>query len=203
MNYDQLTVKSREAIGEAQQLAAKMNQPELTGLHLLSAMIDQQGGITSALLQRLGKEPAALKPQLDTELGKLPHVSGDVGKVFLSAELNGILAKADQARSDFKDDFISVEHLLLGILRQDGDAAKLLKANGIQEMDLLNAIKEIRGNQRVTTEDPDATYDALRKYGRDLTAMARQNKLDPVIGRDEEIRRTIQILSRRTKNNPV
>ena len=203
MNYDQLTVKSREAIGEAQQLAAKMNQPELTGLHLLSAMIDQQGGITSALLQRLGKEPAALKPQLDTELGKLPHVSGDVGKVFLSAELNGILAKADQARSDFKDDFISVEHLLLGVLRQDGDAAKLLKANGIQEIDLLNAIKEIRGNQRVTTEDPDATYDALRKYGRDLTAMARQNKLDPVIGRDEEIRRTIQILSRRTKNNPV
>ena len=203
MNYDQLTVKSREAIGEAQQLAAKMNQPELTGLHLLSAMIDQQGGITSALLQRLGKDPAALKPQLDTELGKLPHVSGDVGKVFLSAELNGILSKADQARSDFKDDFISVEHLFLGILRQDGDAAKLLKANGIQEMDLLNAIKEIRGNQRVTTEDPDATYDALRKYGRDLTAMARQNKLDPVIGRDEEIRRTIQILSRRTKNNPV
>ena len=203
MNYDQLTVKSREAIGEAQQLAAKMNQPELTGLHLLSAMIDQQGGITSALLQRLGKDPAALRPQLDTELGKLPHVSGDVGKVFLSAELNGILAKADQAKSDFKDDFISVEHLLLGILRQDGDAAKLLKANGIQEMDLLNAIKEIRGNQRVTTEDPDATYDALRKYGRDLTAMARQNKLDPVIGRDEEIRRTVQILSRRTKNNPV
>ncbi|MBR4518709.1 MAG: ATP-dependent chaperone ClpB [Victivallales bacterium] len=203
MNYDQLTVKSREAIGEAQQLAAKMNQPELTGLHLLSAMIDQQGGITSALLQRLGKDPAALRPQLDTELGKLPHVSGDVGKVFLSAELNGILTKADQAKSDFKDDFISVEHLLLGILRQDGDAAKLLKANGIQEMDLLNAIKEIRGNQRVTTEDPDATYDALRKYGRDLTAMARQNKLDPVIGRDEEIRRTIQILSRRTKNNPV
>ena len=203
MNYDQLTVKSREAIGEAQQLAAKMNQPELTGLHLLSAMIDQEGGITSALLQRLGKDPAALKPQLDTELGKLPHVSGDVGKVFLSAELNGILAKADQARSDFKDDFISVEHLLLGVLRQDGEAAKLLKANGIQEMDLLNAIKEIRGNQRVTTEDPDATYDALRKYGRDLTAMARQNKLDPVIGRDEEIRRTVQILSRRTKNNPV
>ena len=203
MNYDQLTVKSREAIGEAQQLAAKMNQPELTGLHLLSAMIDQQGGITSALLQRLGKDPAALRPQLDTELGKLPHVSGDVGKVFLSAELNGILTKADQAKSDFKDDFISVEHLLLGILRQDGDAAKLLKANGIQEMDLLNAIKEIRGNQRVTTEDPDATYDALRKYGRDLTAMARQNKLDPVIGRDEEIRRTVQILSRRTKNNPV
>ena len=203
MNYDQLTVKSREAIGEAQQLAAKMNQPEITGLHLLSAMIDQQGGITSALLQRLGKDPVALRPQLDTELGKLPHVSGDVGKVFVSSELNGILSKADQARSDFKDDFISVEHLLLGTLRQDGDAAKLLKANGIQEMDLLNAIKEIRGNQRVTTEDPDATYDALRKYGRDLTAMARQNKLDPVIGRDEEIRRTIQILSRRTKNNPV
>ncbi len=203
MNYDKLTVKTREIIGEAQQLAAKLSQQELSGLHLLSAMLRQENGIATGVLQRLGRDAKALLPEVDNALAKLPHVTGDVGQVFLGAEGNRILASAEQYRELFKDDYLSVEHLLLGLFDSGGEAAKLLQAHGVSKEALLNAIKELRGNQRVTSEDPDTTYDALGKYGKDLTALARQNKLDPVIGRDEEIRRVMQILSRRTKNNPV
>ncbi len=203
MNYDKLTVKSRECFAEGQKLAAKLNHQELKALHLLSAMLQQEGGLVQSVLERLGRTAAALLPAVDDALAKLPHVTGDVGQVYAGAEVSAVLASADKCRETFRDDFISVEHLLLGILEGDSEAARLLKSNGIGTTEALNAIKEIRGNQRVSNEDPEATYEALKKYGVDLTEKAAQHKLDPVIGRDDEIRRVIQILSRRTKNNPV
>ncbi len=203
MDCNKFTVKSRECFSVAQELAAKLSQQELTGLHLFFAMMTQEGGIAVSVLQRLGRDIKALLPEVEGELAKLPRVSGDVGQVYLGSGAKSLLKKADEYRQLFKDDFISVEHLLLGIFDEGGPASQILKRHGISKESLLNAIKEIRGNQRVTTEDPDATYEALSKYGKDLTALARQNKLDPVIGRDEEIRRVTQILSRRTKNNPV
>lgn len=203
MNYDKFTTKSRECIGEAQQLAAKLKHAELTGLHLFAAMLQQENGTVSAILSRLGKDVKALIDNTDAALARLPHVSGSNSQVYLGNEGNEVLAAADSYRELFKDDFISVEHILLALNDKAPEVAKMLSAHGIGKDALLNAIKAVRGNQRVTSEDPEATYEALSKYGKDLTALARQNKLDPVIGRDEEIRRVMQILSRRTKNNPV
>ena len=151
----------------------------------------------------MGVDVNRLTASVEGEMAKLPRVSGDNVQVYVGSELNQVLTKADKWREDFKDQFVSVEHLLLGLASVGGKAKELLSAYQVVESGLLNAIKEVRGNQRVTNDDPEATYEALSKYGRDLTQAARKGKLDPVIGRDEEIRRVVQILSRRTKNNPV
>ena len=203
MNFDQFTVKSREALSTAQQAAAKFHHQELQGIHLLYGMLEQEGGLAQSILGRMGVDAKALKTSVEQSLARLPQVSGENVQVYLGSEMNNTLTRADKYREDFKDQFISVEHLLLALASVGGSAKELLSAQGVTESALLNAIKEVRGNQRVTSEDPEATYEALSKYGRDLTQAARQNKLDPVIGRDDEIRRVVQILSRRTKNNPV
>lgn len=203
MNFDQFTVKCREAVSTAQQTAAKFHNQELTGLHLLYGLLSQENGLASSILGRMGVDVNRLTASVEGEMAKLPRVSGDNVQVYVGSELNQVLTKADKWREDFKDQFVSVEHLLLGLASVGGKAKELLSAYQVVESGLLNAIKEVRGNQRVTNDDPEATYEALSKYGRDLTQAARKGKLDPVIGRDEEIRRVVQILSRRTKNNPV
>lgn len=203
MNFDQFTVKCREAVSTAQQTAAKFHNQELTGLHLLYGLLSQENGLASSILGRMGVDVNRLTASVEGEMAKLPRVSGDNVQVYVGSELNQVLTKADKWREDFKDQFLSVEHLLLGLASVGGKAKELLSAYQVVESGLLNAIKEVRGNQRVTNDDPEATYEALSKYGRDLTQAARKGKLDPVIGRDEEIRRVVQILSRRTKNNPV
>ena len=203
MNFDQFTVKCREAVSTAQQTAAKFHHQELTGLHLLYGLLSQENGLASSILGRMGVDVNRLTASVEREMAKLPRVSGDNVQVYVGSELNQVLTKADKWREDFKDQFVSVEHLLLGLASVGGKAKELLSAYQVVESGLLNAIKEVRGNQRVTNDDPEATYEALSKYGRDLTQAARKGKLDPVIGRDEEIRRVVQILSRRTKNNPV
>src|SRR5262249_18908349 len=145
----------------------------------------------------------SLKSRIEQELQKLPRVSGGGDQVYVSGRLNRLVATAEGEAKKFKDDFISVEHLLLAMLGDSGAAARALKEAGVTRDRLMKALQEVRGHQRVTTQNPEATYEALERYGRDLTAQARAGKLDPVIGRDDEIRRVIQVLSRRTKNNPV
>jgi len=203
MDYNKFTEKSRECFGTAQQLAAGLGHQEITGWHLLMAMLKQDGGIVPALVGKLGKDVRSLVTEIERNLERQPKVSGDVGQIYLGREGSRILSAAEETASQFKDDYVSVEHLLLGVLKENTEISKLFAACGMTYDDILKAIKEVRGNQRVTSANPEETFQALEKYGKDLTAMARQNKLDPVIGRDEEIRRTIQILSRRTKNNPV
>ena len=203
MDFEQFTVKSREALSVAQETAGKFHHQELQGLHLLYGLLRQENGLAGSILERMKVNGQGLLSQVEEALGRLPRVSGGEVKVYVGSELGAILARADKFREDFKDQFISVEHLLLALASEEGEARRLLAAQGVAQTELLNAIKDVRGSQRVTSEDPEATYEALSKYGRDLTQAARQGKLDPVIGRDEEIRRVVQILSRRTKNNPV
>ena len=203
MNYDKFTEKSRECFADAQQSAARMNHQELTGLHLFAAMLRQKDGVVCALLQKQNKDIPTLLANVDQELNKLPQVQGGNEQVYLGRECNKIIQTAEDKAKQLKDEYISTEHLLLGIIEKSDTARDILKLHGIDTKIILDAMKEVRGNQRVTTPTPEDSFQALEKYGKDLTALAAQNKLDPVIGRDDEIRRVIQILSRRTKNNPV
>jgi ATP-dependent Clp protease ATP-binding subunit ClpB len=206
MDINRFTEKAREALQGAQKLAVRMNHQQIDDEHLLLAMLDQEGGLTPAILKKAGVAPEALTIRLQRELEKLPRVSGASGSpdtFYLTGRLNKLLTLAEDEAKKLKDDYISVEHLLLAMLDDRGAAGSLLKEFGVNRDRLLSALKEVRGSQRVTTQNPEETYQSLEKYGRDLTNYARQGKLDPVIGRDEEIRRVIQVLSRRTKNNPV
>ena len=188
MNFNKLTIKSGEAVAGAQELARRMGNPELTPDHLTIALLDQE--LPRTLVERTGSSPDALRAEAEARLHQQPSVSGSNAQPRASATFNRVLDTALDEMRQLGDDFVSVEHLLLAL-----DVAPRDK--------LLEALQQVRGGQRVTTQDPEGSYQALEKYGRDLTALAEQGKLDPVIGRDEEIRRTIQVLSRRTKNNPV
>jgi ATP-dependent Clp protease ATP-binding subunit ClpB len=204
MNYDKFTEKSREALGAAQQIAATMNHQELSDLHLLAALLKDSEGMVPALLQKMQQEPRQLAQKLDQALGRIVQVTGDgATQVYMGRVGAKILQAAEEQAKQLKDEYISVEHLFYGILSKGREAAALLKRHGVNEDSLLKALQSMRGNQRVISATPEASFQALEKYGKDLTALAAQDKLDPVIGRDEEIRRVIQILSRRTKNNPV
>ena len=203
MNYNQFTIKSREALDMAHQTAGKFHHQELQGIHLLYGLLEPSDGLAQSILGRIGVDCAALKSSVEASMAKMPRVSGENVQVYMGGELNEILNRSDKFREDFKDQFISVEHLLLALEAVSSEAQKLLRSSGVDASKLMNGIKEVRGNQRVTSESPEGTYESLSKYGKDLTQLARQNKLDPVIGRDDEIRRVVQILSRRTKNNPV
>jgi ATP-dependent Clp protease ATP-binding subunit ClpB len=204
MNQEKLTQKSQEALAAAQQRALAAGHHEILPVHLLVALLDQADGLVPAILQKAGRDPAALRAQAEAALAALPRVSGPgAGQAYASRGLAKVLGAAEREAQQLRDEFISVEHLLLALLGDDGEAARLLRGAGVERNALLQSLRSVRGNQRVTSENPEATFAALEKYGRDLTALARQDKLDPVIGRDEEIRRVIQILSRRTKNNPV
>ena len=202
MNYDKMTVKVQDALQSASALAQQKDHSEIGTEHVLYALLTQEGGIVSPIVERIGADPAQLAGQVQALLDRYPVVHGNV-QMGLSAEFSKILAKAEQEASALKDEYLSAEHILLAIVSSDGGCASLLKQNGINRSSVLEALKAVRGNQRVTNQDPEATMQALDKYCRDLTALARQEKIDPVIGRDEEIRRVMQVLCRRTKNNPV
>jgi ATP-dependent Clp protease ATP-binding subunit ClpB len=204
MNMDRFTQKSREAITQSQQLAATLHHQEVNGKHLLQALLQQEGGLIPRLLEQAGVQLPALTQQLQSLIDKIPAVQGYESQVYQSSSLSRVLSKAEQEAAQLKDEYISVEHLLLGLIQEgEGDLRDLLGRLGINRNALLTALKGIRGSQRVSSDNPEDTYEALQRYGRDLNQLARQGKLDPVIGRDEEIRRVMEILSRRTKNNPV
>jgi ATP-dependent Clp protease ATP-binding subunit ClpB len=201
MNVEKLTIKSQEALEAARRLAEERSHQALHPYHLLAALLNQPEGVAPLLLERLGVAPERLAAEVGRELDRLPRVSG--AAMTLSAPLAALLDRALASASELGDEYVSAEHLLLAALRDRGDLARFLNRNGVTEEGLLAAMKAVRGSQRVTDPNPEEKYDALKKFTTDLTALARQGKLDPVIGRDEEVRRVIQVLSRRTKNNPV
>jgi len=201
MNIERYTKKSQEALAASQQLAAARHHQEVTGKHLLQALLQQDGGLTPRLLEQ---QLPALHQQLQALLDKIPAVHGNEGPLYMSSSYSRVLDKAEQEAATLKDEYVSVEHLLLALIQEgEHDLRDLLARLGINRNSLLAALKNIRGAQRVSSDNPEDTYEALQRYGRDLNELARQGKLDPVIGRDEEIRRVMEILSRRTKNNPV
>ena len=204
MRLDKLTLKAQEALAEAQGLAETRSQQEVDALHLLSALLAQPESIVPILLQRLEISPEGVQKEVSSALDRMPQVHGTTG-VYMSANLKQVLDRAFVEASGLKDDFVSTEHFLLALADDSvkGPAADLLRKDGLRRDRLLQALSQVRGSHRVTDQNPEAKYQALEKYGRDLTEMALRGKLDPVIGRDEEIRRVIQVLSRRTKNNPV
>jgi len=207
MDINKLTQKSQEAMQQAQNLALKRGHQEVDGEHLLLALIEQESGLVPRLLEKLDVRPQLLSGALTAELDRRPSVSGpgiEPGKIYVSQRLSRLLLKAEDEAKRLKDEYVSVEHLLLALAGESGTAgAKLLQAQNLDRDRLLRALTEIRGHQRVTSADPESTYEALQKYGRDLVQEVQKGKLDPVIGRDGEIRRVIRILSRKTKNNPV
>ncbi len=204
MDLNRFTEKAQEAILQAQSLAKEYSHGQIEGEHLLLALLAQTDGVVPQVVQKLGLQPTALRQQLQGELGRKPKVYGGAAQVGLSRELAWTLDQAEKIAKEMHDDFISTEHLLLAMTDdRAGNVAQMLRAYGLTEDAIKRALLSIRGSQRVTSQTPEGTYQALEKYGRDLTELARQGKLDPVIGRDEEIRRVIQVLSRRTKNNPV
>lgn len=204
MNPERFTEKARQALAEAQKLAIRYSQQQIDNPHLLLALLEQDGGLAPAILKKANIATEPLVSKLKQELDRLPKVTGgNSDNYYLSGSLNRIITLAEDEAKKLKDEYVSVEHFLIALLEDRGIAGNLLKEAGLNRTRLLSLLKEVRGNQRVTSQNPEETYQALEKFGRDLTQMAQKGKLDPVIGRDEEIRRVIQVLSRRTKNNPV
>ncbi len=205
MRLDKLTVKSQEALARASEMAESHGHQEIVGLHVLAALLEQKEGVVVPLLQAVGIDPGMLRTQAESRLGSLPKVHGDAAaQAYMSTELRNILKSAWAEASRLKDQYLSTEHILTAIAEQKGsEAGGILRDAGATGDAILAALKNVRGSHRVTDMNPEEKYEALTRYGRDLTEFARQGKLDPVIGRDEEIRRLMQVLSRRTKNNPV
>src|SRR5688572_11593888 len=205
MRWDRLTIKTQEALQSAVSLAESQGHPEVTSLHLLFALLDQPEGIADSMLRKLGADPRAIVAEVQSRMQRLPKVSGQPGvQPPMSAEVARVFGDAFKLTGQFKDEYISTEHVLLALAgAKDLPAGQALAAHGVSPSNLMAALKTVRGGQRVTDQAPEGKYEALKKYGRDLTDLARRGKLDPVIGRDEEIRRVIQVLARRTKNNPV
>ena len=204
MRFDKLTIKAQEALQDAQSLAEKQEHQALEVEHLLLALIQQKDGITQSLLERVGADPLIIKNQLEQELLKLPKIYGSIGQIYISPRLKNVLDAAFLEAERLKDDFVSTEHILLAIAEEKGEAvARILAGAGVGRDSILKALLSLRGSQRVTDPNPEDKYQTLTRYCRDLTDLAQKGKLDPVIGRDDEIRRVIQVLSRRTKNNPV
>lgn len=205
MNQDRLTHRSQEAMQGAQSLALQAGHPDVDTVHLATALVAQDDGVVPRILQRIGTDTSALQASLTEALAKRPRVSGETADLRMTRALSDVLTRAESEATTLKDDFISVEHLALALIG-DGSSTetqRLLAAAGVTRDAFLQALTAVRGSQRVTSQDPEASYEALEKYGVDLVAQARAGKLDPVIGRDDEIRRVIRILSRKTKNNPV
>ncbi|MBI3950159.1 MAG: AAA family ATPase, partial [Acidobacteria bacterium] len=208
MDINRFTEKLQDAMRAAQTIAAKHSHQQIDIEHLLLALLEQEGGLAPAILQKAGIDPAVVTQRLEQELARLPQVSGPAAgpdQIYITTRLNRLVAQAEDEAKRLNDEFISVEHILLRIVEEGRSVAagRILAELGLTRDRLMNALRQIRGSQRVTSSTPEATYQALERYGRDLTKLAAQGKLDPVIGRDEEIRRVIQVLSRRTKNNPV
>jgi ATP-dependent Clp protease ATP-binding subunit ClpB len=208
MDFNKLTQKSQEAFTEAQNKAVSFGHVEVDGEHLLWALLDQPDGLVPRLLQRMDIRPDMVKNEVIAELDRIPRVSGpgaEAGKIYVSQRLSRILVAAENEAKRLKDEYVSVEHLFMALLAEGEKvpSGRILKLAGINHERFLKTLTEVRGSQRVQSANPEATYEALEKYGRDLVKMARTDKLDPVIGRDEEVRRVIRVLSRKTKNNPV
>ena len=206
MDINRFTEKAQEAVRDAQTLATRYGNQQIEVEHLLNALLAQQGGLVPSILTRAGVGVEPLRDAVEREINRLPKVSGPSGpvdQVYITARLNKVFVAAEDEAKKLKDEYVSVEHLLLAIIDEGGPASRALKTAGATRDRIEKALMEVRGNQRVTSQNPEATYEALERYGRDLTKMAAAGKLDPVIGRDDEIRRVIQVLSRRTKNNPV
>ena len=199
--FDQLTLKSQEAVQQAQTIARDRGNQRIEPLHLLAALLHPDQQVVRSLLAQLGVNAAQILKAAEEGLNVLPKVSG--GETTISPELNQILETAQTQAERMKDQYVSVEHLLLAILKVKSRARTLLEALGINEKEVLQALQKVRGSQSVTDQNPEDKYQALERYGRDLVELARSGKMDPVIGRDSEIRRVMQVLSRRTKNNPV
>jgi ATP-dependent Clp protease ATP-binding subunit ClpB len=203
LRFEKMTVKAQEAVQSAQEIAAAHENQQVEPVHLLAALVAQDGGVVPPLVTKLGIRPEALSQEIEREMSYLPKVQG-FGQQHMGAALNRVLERAFKEAEKFKDEYVSTEHLFLSIANEDRDpAGQLLKRQGASHEAILQALTSVRGSQRVVTQNPEATYESLEKYARDLTELARRSKLDPVIGRDEEIRRVMQILARRTKNNPV
>ena len=204
MNIEKYTQKMQGAILDAQSIANSYGHQQLEIAHVHYAIISDSDGLIPKLLEAMNVDVKSLKADLKSDLEKLPKVSGSSAQLYMSSELNNVLTKAEKIASDFKDEYVSVEHLYLAILDSNNqEVGRLMTKYGINKDEFMKALTMVRGNQRVTSQNPEDTYDALNKYGTDLVDAARKGKLDPVIGRDLEIRRAIEILSRRTKNNPV
>lgn len=203
MRFDKYTQKAQAAILDAQSLAEELNNTTIDPEHLLLALIRQKGGVVPSLLQRMGTDIPALERNIEQLLASKPKITGGSTQVSMNREVNNILREAETIAANMKDEYVSTEHIFLGMVDLTGKVRDVLARFNIDHNTILQALATVRGRQRVTSDNPEAKYEALAKYGRDLTADARKGKLDPVIGRDEQIRRVIQILSRRTKNNPV
>jgi ATP-dependent Clp protease ATP-binding subunit ClpB len=206
MDFNRFTEKLQEAVKAAQSKATQYGHQQIDVEHLLLSLLEQDGGLASSILSRAGIESESLRNRLEQELDRLPKVSSSTGaadQIYVTPRLNRLLTEAEGEAKKLKDEYISVEHALLAGIDDRGATGRILKELGLTRERLMQALREVRGSQRVTSQNPETTYEALEKYGRDLTKLAAQGKLDPVIGRDEEIRRVIQVLSRRTKNNPV
>ncbi|HXV20693.1 MAG TPA: Clp protease N-terminal domain-containing protein, partial [Desulfuromonadales bacterium] len=208
MDINRMTVKTQEALQAAQNVALRRGHVEVDGEHLLLALLEQEGGLIPRLLQKMEVPVESFSRAVQAELDKRPSVSGpgiEAGKIYVTQRFNKLLLKAEEEAKRLKDEYVSVEHLLLALVEEGSATAagRLFGQFKISRDRLLEALTSVRGHQRVTSPDPEGTYEALEKYGRDLVKEVRKGKLDPVIGRDAEIRRVIRILSRKTKNNPV
>ncbi|PJI07358.1 MULTISPECIES: ATP-dependent chaperone ClpB [Clostridium] len=207
MDVDKLTMKVQQAINDCQSIAIRYNHQQIDTIHLFMAIISQEDGLIPNILQKMGVNLEAIKKDTEAELDKMPKILGEGAQnssIYATRRFEEIFVRAEKIAKDFKDSYISVEHVMLALMDKDSNViGKILSKNGVSRKEFLKVLAEVRGNQRVDTSDPEGTYDALNKYGRDLVKDAKKHKLDPVIGRDEEIRSVIRILSRRTKNNPV
>ena len=204
MNFEKFTEKSMEALRDAQALAAEYGNQAIEPAHVFSALLSSEGGLIPEILTAMGKRCDLISSEVLTLIGSLPKVMGaGADRAYMTQATESVLTSADKARENMGDDYLSVEHLALGLMDRGGEKlSEILKRHGIKKDNFLKTLKEIRGNRKVTNENPEATYDALKKYGQDLVELAREHKLDPVIGRDDEIRNVIRILSRKSKNNP-
>ena len=206
MNSEKYTIKVKEALQLAQNVARQHGQQQIDVEHVLFSLLQDSQGLTPNLLAKMGVQSVALCAKVEEEINKKPRITGSIepDKIYITVDLNNVLMYAEEAAKEMKDEFISVEHLILGMLKNENSpVGKLLKLSGVTKTGFLSALQSVRGNQRVTSDNPEGQYEALKKYGTDLVEMARSGKLDPVIGRDTEIRDVIRILSRKTKNNPV
>ena len=203
MQADRFTIKAQEALAAAARLAEERSHSQVTPEHLLAVLLEQEGGVVVPVLEKLGAAPATVRAEVGAALDAQATLSGDAQPAATSQELVAVMRAADKEARDLRDEYVSTEHLLLALADDKGRAGDALRAAGATKERLLQAIAEVRGPHRVTDQNPEDRYQALEKFGRDLTEAAEQGKLDPVIGRDDEIRRVIQVLSRRTKNNPV
>ena len=201
-NPDKFTEKAWEAIAHTPDIAKQNQQQQIESEHLMKALLEQEG-LAGSIFNKSGISVQRVREYADQFIQKQPKVSGSSTQVYLGKSLDSLLDRADGYRKEFADEYISIEHLIVAYAKDNRFGKGLLQEFGLNEAKLKNTIKQIRGNQKVTDQNPEGKYQALEKYGRDLTEAAREGKLDPVIGRDDEIRRTVQILSRRTKNNPV